>query len=88
MLKKVQEDSAEMNLAPERSSDLQQIMSQGDKWLSLLSNGKNKADLIYLFVNFLKKYEKNVPIIINDREHTWRIEDGVCPLQLFLQSRS
>ena len=67
-------------------SDLHQIMTQSDKWLSLLSNGENKIDLIHLFVNFLKKYELKhnyVPIIINDGEHTWRIEDGISPLKLF-----
>ena len=58
-------------------------MPQGDKWLSLLSNGENKTDLIPLSVNFHGKYEKNVPIIINDGEHTWRIEDEVSLLQLF-----
>ena len=67
-------------------SDLQQIMPQSDKWLSLLSNGENKIDLIHLFVNFLKKCKLKhnyVPIIINDGEYTWRIEDGVSPLKLF-----
>ena len=54
-------------------SDLQQIMPHGDKWL--LSNGEYKTNLICLFVNFLKKYEKKLSIIINDDEHTWRIED-------------
>ena len=34
-------------------------------------------------MNFLKIYEKNVPIVINIREHTWRTEDGVSSLQLF-----
>ena len=63
--------------------DLKQIMPQGDKWLSLLSNGENETDLIHLFVNFLKKYKKNVPTIINDGKHTWRIEGGVSPLKLF-----
>ena len=64
-------------------SGLQQKIPQGDKWLSLLSNGENKTDLIHLFVNFLKIYEKNVPIVINVGEYTWRIEDGVSPLYLF-----
>ena len=63
--------------------DLQQIIPQGDKQLSLLSNGENETDLIQLSVNFHRKYEKNVPIIINDGEHTWRIEDEVSLLQLF-----
>ena len=27
--------------------------------------------------------KKNVPIVINIREHTWRTEDGVSSLQLF-----
>ena len=65
-------------------SDLQQIIPQGDKWLSLLSNGEKKTDLVHLFVNFLKKYKlkyNHVPLIINDAENTWRIEDGVSPLQ-------
>ena len=65
-------------------SDLQQIIPQGDKWLSLLSNGEKKTDLVDLFVNFLKKYKlkyNHVPLIINDAENTWRIEDGVSPLQ-------
>ena len=65
-------------------SDLQQIVPQGDKWLSLLSNGEKKTDLVHLFVNFLKKYKlkyNHVPLIINDAENTWRIEDGVSPLQ-------
>ena len=64
-------------------SDLQQIIPQGDKWLSLLSNGEKKTDLVHLFVNFLKKYKlkyNHVPLIINDAENTWRIEDGVSPL--------
>ena len=39
-------------------------MPQRDKWL--LSNGQNKTGLIHLFVNFLKKYKRKVPIIIND----------------------
>ena len=57
-------------------SGLQQKMPQGDKWLSLLSNGENKTDLIHLFVNFLKIYEKDVPIVINVGEYnTWRIEE-------------
>ena len=56
-------------------------MPQRDKWL--LSNGQNKTGLIHLFVNFLKIYKRKVPIIINDGEHPWRIEDGVSPLQLF-----
>ena len=64
-------------------SALQQKMPQGDKWLSLLSNGESKTDLFHLFVNFLKIYEKNVPIVINVGEYTWRIEDGVSPLYLF-----
>ena len=64
-------------------SDLQQIMPQGVKGLSLLSNGTNKINLIHLFVNFLKKYGKNVPIIINDRGHTCRIQNGASLLQLF-----
>ena len=64
-------------------SALQQKMPQGDKWLSLLSNGENKTGLFHLFVNFLKIYEKNVPIVINVGEYTWRIEDGVSPLHLF-----
>ena len=51
-------------------SGLQQKMPQGDKWPSLLSNGGNKTDLIHLFVNFLKIYEKNVPIVINVGEYT------------------
>ena len=34
-------------------------------------------------MSFLKIYEKNVPIVINIREHTWRTEDGVSSLQLF-----
>ena len=34
-------------------------------------------------MNFLKIYEKNVPIVINVGEYTWRIEDGVSPLHLF-----
>ena len=68
-------------------NDLQQIMPQREKWLSLLSNGKNKTDLIHSFVNFHEKYEKNVPIIINDGENTWRIEDEVSLLQL-LYSRN
>ena len=34
-------------------------------------------------MNFLKIYEKNVPIFINVGEYTWRIEDGVSPLHLF-----
>ena len=65
-------------------SDLQQIIPQGDKWLSLLSNGEKKTDLVHLFVNFLKKYKlkyNHIPLIINDAENTWRIEDGVSPLQ-------
>ena len=64
-------------------------MSQGDKWLSLLSNGEKKTDLIHLFVNFLKKYKLKynyVPIIINDGDHTWRIEDGVSALKLFFSN--
>ena len=44
-------------------SDMQQIVSQLEKWLSLLSNSENKTNLIHLFVNSLKKYEKNVPIM-------------------------
>ena len=36
-----------------------------------------------MFVNFLKIYENNVPIVINVGEYTWRIEDGVSPLHLF-----
>ena len=39
-------------------SGLQPKMPQGDKWLSVLSNGESKTDLIHLFVNFLKIYEK------------------------------
>ena len=58
-------------------------MPHGDKWLNLLSSVENKTDLIHLFVNFLKMYEKNVPIVINVGEYTWRIEDGVSPLHLF-----
>ena len=34
-------------------------------------------------MNFLKIYEKNVPIVINVEEYTWGIEDGVSPLHLF-----
>ena len=34
-------------------------------------------------MSFLKIYEKNIPIVINVREYTWRIEDGVSSLQLF-----
>ena len=84
MLRKVQDDGVEVNLLPRTfSSDLQQIMPKSEKWLSLLSNGEKKTDFIYLFLNFLKKYEKNVSIIINDEKHTWRVEDGVSPLQLF-----
>ena len=64
-------------------SALQQKMPQGDKWLSLLSNGENKTGLFHLFVNFLKIYENNVPIVINVGEYTWRIQDGVSPLHLF-----
>ena len=48
---------------------------------SLLSKGENKTDLIHLFVNFLKKYEKMF-LIMNDRVLTWTIEDGVSLLQL------
>ena len=64
-------------------SALQQKMPQGDKWLSLLSNGEKKTDLFHLLVNFLKIYEKNVPIVINVGKYAWRIEDGVSPLNLF-----
>ena len=39
-------------------SGLQQKMPQGDKWLSLLSNGENKTDLIHLFVNSSKYMKK------------------------------
>ena len=62
---------------------MQQIIPQDDKRLSLLNNGDNKTDVIHLFVNFLKKNEKNVIIVINDGEHTLRIKDGASPLQLF-----
>ena len=51
-------------------SGLKQKMPQGDKWPSLLSNSENKTYLIHLFVNFLKIYEKNVPIVINVGEYT------------------
>ena len=34
-------------------------------------------------MNFLKIYEKKVPIVINVGEYTWKIKDGVSPLHLF-----
>ena len=36
-----------------------------------------------MLVSTQKMKRKNVPIVINDGEHTRRIEDGVLPLQLF-----
>ena len=63
--------------------DLQQIIPQGFKGLSLLSNGTNKTNLIHLFVNFLKKYEKDVPIIVNDGEHKCSIQNGASLVLLF-----
>ena len=57
-------------------SDLQQIIPHSFKGLSLLSNGTNKTNLIHLFVNFLKKYEKDVLIIINDGEHKCSIQNA------------
>ena len=47
---------------------------------------KTRLIFIHLFANFLKKYEKDVPKIINDEEHIWRIEDGVFPLQMLVGS--
>ena len=44
---------------------------------------KNKTGLIRLFVSYFTNCEKNIPIINNDEEHTWRIEDRVSLLQLF-----
>ena len=44
---------------------------------------KNKTSLIRLFMSSFTNCEKNIPIINNDEEHTWRIEDRVALLQLF-----
>ena len=56
--------------------------SQSKKWLRLLTDGENKIYPIHLIL-FHKKYGKNIPIINNGGEHTWRTGDGVSSLQLW-----
>ena len=49
----------------------------------LLSNDERKQILsTCMLVSTQKMKKKNVPIVINDGKHTWRIEDGVFPLQM------
>ena len=48
----------------------------------LLSNDERKQILSTCMLLSTQKMKKNVPIVINDGKHTWRIEDGVFPLQL------
>lgn len=42
-----------------------------------------KQNRSYPLACFVKKFEKNVPIINNDGEHAKKIEGGVSSLQLF-----
>ena len=49
----------------------------------LFSNDETKQILSTCMLVSTQKMKKTVPIVINDGEHTWRIEDGVFPCNCF-----
>ena len=80
------EKSVKESTRQKRGEEGQRTMPQGIDWQSLLSNNKNKSDLIHRFVEYLKqssiRYSLTVPLIITEKCKTWKIEPhGVQLLQ-------
>ena len=62
-------------------SGFDQKMPRGNKWVDILSNNSNKADLINLLFKYVEsgaamKLTENLVLKITENENTWQTENG------------